>query len=199
MNILEYKLSPINSVMYIIVENKYALIIDPCINSDAEQILCDSGVDKVLIILTHEHCDHISGVNRFKEIFDTEVWCSYKCAANIQNPHKNLSQYVGILVEEFKGYNVEPFSCAADRCFEGEINMQWNGHSVYLKEIPGHSEGSICILLDETYAFTGDYLIEGKKVFTKLPGGSKKEYLKITKPYLDSIKDNYIICPGHKE
>lgn len=198
MKISEYMFSPIDSVMYVITENEHALIIDPCINADAERMMKERKIKDVLIILTHEHCDHISGVNWFRERFSTEVMCSYKCAENIKDPKKNLSQYIDILFEDVAGYHLEPFSCVADRWFEGERNMQWNGHSMFLKETPGHSEGSICILLDKKYAFTGDYLIEGRKVFTKLPGGSKSKYLNITKPYLDDIKAKYIICQGHK-
>ena len=67
--------------MYIIEENNHAILIDPYIQKGSMKNLI---IDK--IILTHEHYDHISGVNYYKEKYNVPVLCSNACAKNIENP-----------------------------------------------------------------------------------------------------------------
>ena len=69
MDIKSYSFYPIDARMYVIVENGKALIIDPSISEDAKKYLKSEKIEDILILLTHEHYDHISGVNWFKEEF----------------------------------------------------------------------------------------------------------------------------------
>ena len=200
MKINAYNFEPIKSRMYIICENEHALVIDPNVSGSVQRLLKENNVKHIMVLLTHEHCDHITGVNWLRENFDITVMCSRKCAEYIADKKKNFSEYFDILFmdKQIEGFHMEPFTCTADRWFESEITINWCGHSLYMRELPGHSPGSICIILDSKYAFTGDYLIPGQKVFTKIPGGSKKAYESITKPYLAIIKEKYTIFPGHE-
>ena len=67
MNINTYSFYPIDSNMYVILENKKALIIDPCVSEEAKEYLKSEQVKEILVLLTHEHYDHISGVNWLRE------------------------------------------------------------------------------------------------------------------------------------
>lgn len=198
LNIKKYIFEPINSVMYVLISETKALVIDPNISRDAEIYLKKHSVDDVLILLTHEHCDHISGVNWFRKQFNTTVLCSKRCAENIANSHRNFSEYFNILIEgRDTDFTMDPFTCTADEVFETDLEFNWNEHKIYLKEAPGHSKGSSIIILDNKYLFSGDYLIPDNRVFTKIPGGSKKDYEEKTCPYLESIKDKMIVMSGH--
>ena len=68
---------------------------------------------------------------------------------------------------------------------------------IRLIHTPGHSPGSICILINDKYIFTGDGLVEGNKVITKLPGGDRKKYNEITKPFLEKLSNQVVVFPGH--
>ncbi|MCM1568124.1 MAG: MBL fold metallo-hydrolase [Roseburia sp.] len=200
MRVQDYSFQPIDSKMYIIIEKNKALVIDPCIREEAFSLLDNNGVKEVLIILTHEHYDHISGVNAFKEKFQCQVVCSKKCAKNIQSAKDNISRYYDILflnkdMTEYK--RTEPYECTATWEFEEEALLHWEGHDVYLKETPGHSEGSICIVIDKVYVFTGDSLLRDTDVTTKMKSGSKEKYNEITKPFLENIAPDGYIYPGH--
>ena len=92
---------------------------------------------------------------------------------------------------------MKPFSCTVDRTFETELEFNWNEHKIYIKETPGHSEGSSIIILDNKYLFSGDYLIPNNDVFIKIPGGDSKIYNENTLPYLNGIRNSFIIMPGH--
>ena len=98
MDIKSYSFYPIDARMYVIVENGKALIIDPSISEDAKKYLKSEKIEDILILLTHEHYDHISGVNWFKEEFTkTKLLCSEPCAKALPKPYKNLSVYYEIL------------------------------------------------------------------------------------------------------
>ena len=52
----------INSNMYVLIEQNEVLVVDPHKNSEVENLLLKSNVQKVTVLLTHEHCDHTSGL-----------------------------------------------------------------------------------------------------------------------------------------
>lgn len=204
--IYTYKFHPIDSRMYLLMENGKALIIDPCISDEALLLLEENSINEILVLLTHEHYDHVSGVNWLREHFPTvHVRCSSACAAALPNPSKNLSNFGEILFvgkdketqEYVRNMNIQPYSCEADSTFDGEYKMHWESHSLFLKETPGHSKGSICILLDGNVLFSGDSLVTGYPTITRLPGGSKKDYRETTLPWLRSLDAGIMIYPGH--
>lgn len=206
--IYTYDFYPIDSRMYILLENKKALIIDPCVSDEALQLLKENNVTEILVLLTHEHYDHISGVNWLREHFSSvNALCSSACAAALPSPSKNLSNFWEILFvgkdketqEYVRNMNIQPYSCTADDTFESEHKLSWEGHSLFLKETPGHSKGSICILLDEDMLFSGDSLVTGYPTITRLPGGSKKDYAGITLPWFQSLDPSIMVYPGHGE
>lgn len=158
MNINTYSFYPIDSNMYVILENKKALIIDPCVSEEAKEYLKSEQVKEILVLLTHEHYDHISGVNWLRECFpQVKVFCSEACANGIVKPTRNLSAYYEILFsskeEEIREYvknmDVQPYSCQADETYEGRKEWNWEGHKIAMQETPGHSKGSSCILMDD--------------------------------------------------
>lgn len=196
----------IDSKMYIIIEKQKALIIDPCVSENAMKYLHDHKVNNVMIILTHEHWDHISGVNWLRENFsECIVWCSEMCDKNIKSSIKNGSKYLKALFIDKPAEKVEeankikPFVCFSDVTFVGEKKLSWEGYDINLRETPGHSPGSICIFIDDKYLFTGDSLIKDTPVITRLLGGSKSEYNEFTLPFLKSLNKNVYIYPGHGE
>lgn len=208
MNIHTYSFYPIDSKMYIILENKKALIIDPCVSEEAWQLIKDYSVSEILVLLTHEHYDHISGVNWLRENFSHVcVLCSSECAKALPNPSKNLSNFWEVLFvgkdEETQEYvrnmDIQPYSCEADESFSDEQTIEWEGHTLYLKETPGHSKGSICIEMDGKVLFSGDTLVTGYPTITRLPGGSKKEFKGTTLSYLRSLNPEFMVYPGHGE
>jgi glyoxylase-like metal-dependent hydrolase (beta-lactamase superfamily II) len=62
-----------------LLSGHHALIIDPCINASAMLLLKDHGVNEALVLPTHEHYDHISGVNWIKENLNSKVIASEQC------------------------------------------------------------------------------------------------------------------------
>lgn len=95
--------------------------------------------------------------------------------------------------------NIQPYSCEADEIFNGKKEWNFESHKIVMQETPGHSKGSICILVDEEILFSGDTLVTGHETILRLPGGSKKDFASITLPYLESLDREIMVYPGHGE
>lgn len=208
-----YAMPVLDSRMYIVINNqneKEALIIDPLCDKDAESIIQE--LNHATVLLTHSHYDHISGVNWIRKLTNCTLYCSELCAKKIQDPCKNLAAFAAALVigrnEEEQAQCMESFdlnfSCQADKTFEREISFNFGSYRVDIIHTPGHSDCCQCIQLTTekkgltpAIVFTGDSLVNGHEVITRLPGGSRKDYNTITKPYLDSLADDVMIMPGH--
>lgn len=199
MEICRYESDLLSSNMYIVSENSHAVVIDPFSDIHAADGL---KIDKIM--LTHEHYDHISGVNLWKEATGAPVLCSKICAENIAQPKKNLSYHFKEFCELQTWMKVEKmpqenpvYSCTADECFENELQLCWQGHTWNLFELPGHSQGSIGIMLDGNYFFSGDSLLEDSEIELRLPGGSKKKWQEISISRLEAIPNGVHVYPGH--
>lgn len=88
MIIEKYVFDVIDSNMYVCIEDEQALIIDPFKSKTVKNRLFENGVKKVIIILTHEHIDHISGANYYEE-FDSIVYAGEECKIIVE---KDLRQ-----------------------------------------------------------------------------------------------------------
>lgn len=193
------------SNMYVMMDGREALVIDPSVQAEAEALLKEAGTERCTVLLTHEHFDHISGVNRLRELFPCQVICTEGCARMLGDPRKNLAAFFAALF-----FNNEPqrrqeaekvmdfgYACQADEVYQEEKTLAWQGLPVLLKALPGHSKGSQIIRVADRYVFSGDYLIPGEEVITRLPGGSRIEYEQITLPYLKNLPQNCVVFPGH--
>ena len=199
MEIKRYESPFLASNMYIIIEGKRAIVIDPFIDLKPAKGLV---IDK--IILTHEHYDHISGVNVWKAATKAPVLCSKTCAENIQSPRKNMARLFEVFCELQTWMALdtipkadEEYTCFADEIFEDEMGFVWLGHSFHLFELPGHSLGSIGILLDNQHFFSGDSLIKDREIELRFPGGNKAKWEHIGAPRLALLPNGVQVHPGH--
>lgn len=192
----------LQSISYLVIENGHAIIIDPCHTSELERTLSNNDITIDFAILTHEHCDHISGVTWIQSM-GIKVLCSSKCAENMQSSKKNGSRYFDVffsIQEQFKREDsapMEEFTCHADRVVDGDMQIEWRKHTICLRETPGHSAGGICIIFDNTILFSGDSLFKDIDVNFGFIGGSKKQYNDITVPWIKGLSNDMLVYPGH--
>jgi len=195
MNILVQRIinKPVDSNSYVIYKQniKNCIVVDP--GTENCTILLDflysNNLIPEYIILTHEHFDHIWGVNKLKDIFKSKIVCSKDCSKKIIDKKKNMSVFYNQI-----GFETYP----ADILIE-DINyvLSFNNYIINFIKTPGHTNSSICINIDKKL-FTGDTIIKGLKTVIKLPGGNKKKLLEslneiFTKFYNQDIK----LYPGH--
>lgn len=200
MNIVTIPSDLLQSNMYLVVEGSHALIIDPWVTELPESFR-NVTIDRIYV--THEHIDHISGVNYWKEKSGAPFICSKKCASGCENSKKNLSSYIEVFwelqtwVENAKIPQIGEYEAKADKVFEGNYKDNWNGHMIEIIECPGHSSGSSVILIDSEYLFSGDCLFRDYPTATNIPGGSRKDWFDNSEVILRSMGDNVNVYPGH--
>lgn len=201
MQLLSFSGQYIDERMYVLRSEKRVILIDAVRNEEADAYLKQIRPDDVWIILTHEHIDHIYGVNDLKEKFPCRVLCSLACGIAIGDPKLNMARYQEVILGRNGARSELDFNyqCSADQTFEETYSFDWQGHSFRLLETPGHSQGSICILLDEGAVFTGDTLLKNDPVITRLPGGDRFAYRQKTLPFLRSLPPDICVYPGHGE
>ena len=154
---------------YIIGDDKTHLgvIIDP--GFDTEKILNKASQMKLTIkylINTHEHPDHISG-------------------------NMDLSEKTGAKIVAHKDAKIKKDLAVKDEAIirVGETNIK-------VLHTPGHSPGSICLLVDNKL-ITGDTLFVGECGRIDLPGGNAEDLYHSFFDKILKISDNVEIYPGH--
>lgn len=200
--------APVKSNMFTILTGKEAVVFDPNIDEELIDLFQKEKIEKVFILLTHGHYDHISGVEWLKEHADAKVFCQLMCAKRLLNPKRPLVRLVATVLaqqdredgghryQDFKT-SYRPFTIVADKTFDIEIifkigDLMFKGIST-----PGHSEGSACYELFDKLVFTGDTLLQNDPIILRFPGGNMKDYENISLPYLSSLSKDTIIMPGH--
>ena len=230
----------INSNTFVVCDKNTCLIVDPIDSEEFYQFLqerfglsdkkrteskehaelIDKAEAEVLVLLTHSHYDHISGLNKLRQLLPNLcVIASKACSENIQNPKKNLSNIAEALISfqskidnRMGGVNditanaivtkkiiLEPFACGpADKTFENELQLKWQGHTLQLTEYRGHSKDSVCCIMDGKYLFSGDTLLPIPAV-TRLPGGSPAKFWEEDMPNLEKLAGKIVhVFPGHE-
>ena len=198
LRILAVHIPPLDNVSYLVfVAGQHeCMVIDPAALAGWEELLAAYQLVPRLILLTHEHIDHISGVNAL-------MLCHARCAEHIKDPRRNLAHYFEALLEMHDAAEPERYAALSDyrvtypaETYSGRLAFRWQGLSVELQEAPGHSAGGSCIRVADVL-FSGDNLLRDTPVFTILPGGSKKLYQAQTEPLLRALPPEMYVYPGH--
>ena len=198
-----YDFEVIDSRTYMLQEEKDILLIDPCESGELESRIRDA--EHALVYLTHEHYDHISGVNWLKNRIACDVVCTDLCAERMADPRFNLSRTFPLLfLQDREKYQYvrthmdRAYTCTADDTFAEEKRMTWKGHSLYMRRTPGHSPGGSMLLMDEELLFAGDSLL-GNGLELKSLGADEETFRTQVLPFAKSLPRETWVCPGHGE
>jgi hydroxyacylglutathione hydrolase len=168
-----------------------ALVIDPGFDTDTilEQLQRE-GRRLAAILNTHGHADHIAGNAAMKRAFpDASLVIGRNEAALLTDAAANLSAPFGLPLT----------SPPADRLVADGERLDLAGLSFEVREIPGHSPGSVvfvCDQYDPPFVFGGDVLFAGSVGRTDL-GGNGSQLLSGIRAKLFNLPDGALILPGH--
>ncbi|MBR2661635.1 MAG: MBL fold metallo-hydrolase [Clostridia bacterium] len=188
---------------YVVREGDHCFFIDPIRSDELRKAADHCTAD--FAILTHEHYDHIRGVNGIRKQYPgLQILCGRHAEKGLTDESVNMSKYMVYLltVIPFGNGKAEEnchYTCSADRTCGDEEIIPWEGHQLYIRETPGHSAGSISILADGQFLFSGDVIFKDYPTATRLPGGSTKKWNEITKPWLEGLPQDIMVYPGHTE
>ncbi|MCX7018459.1 MAG: MBL fold metallo-hydrolase [Candidatus Sumerlaeota bacterium] len=169
-----------------------ALVIDPADDASGHiaAFLREHALSDIFIALTHEHFDHIAGVERLRQQFGAQVVCSRACSESIGRPEKNFSRYLTGIDRIFGPSDLI--------CEEVSNAIDWCDERIEFVPTPGHSPGSVCIAVCNAL-FTGDTLIKDLRTVTKLPGGNRTGLRKSINLLLTRFPAATMVYPGHGE
>lgn len=187
---------------YIISEDKHCFIVDPCENEPVKEIICANSLTIDYCFLTHEHYDHISGLDWMHGL-NVPVIGTESCNRNLGDSKINQSRYydafssIQVRLKNCPIVHVDEYTGYADITFNGSKTLFWEGHELLMKETPGHSRGSACLLVDDKILFSGDTLLGDTYTGTNMLSGSEDELEKISMPWLERLNHDIVVYAGH--
>ena len=180
MKIHVLQVGPIGTNCYLLEdENTHAAaVVDP--GDETGRILAqarEDGVEIKLILLTHAHYDHTTGVAELhKALPDAPVYLHPDDAARLGTP-------------VFPPLGMEPTPYKdGDVVRVGDIDVQ-------VLHTPGHTPGGVCLMAGDVL-FTGDTLFQGSMGRTDLPGGSYEQIM-ASLARLARLPGDFQVLPGH--
>lgn len=189
---------------YIVEEAKHCFVVDPCKMEQVEELIKEKKLTIDFCFLTHEHFDHISGLDWIHNQ-KIPVIATVACDKGLKDSKVNQSRYydafsrIQVRLKDCKPVHVDEYIGYADECFDGIKEMQWQGHNLLFKETPGHSRGSACMLVDNGILFSGDTLLGDTYTGTNMLSGSKKQLDEISMPWLSGLPFETLVYAGHGE
>ena len=157
-----------------------AAVVDP--GDEADRILAlakEDGMEIGLILLTHAHYDHTSGVaGLHKALPHIPVYLHPDDAGRLGN---QLCPDLGMDPTLYR---------------DGDL-VKVGGIDVQVLHTPGHTPGGVCLMAGDAL-FTGDTLFQGSMGRTDLPGGSYEE-LMASLARLARLPGDFHVLPGHMD
>ncbi len=180
---------PLESNCYILGAEGRAIVIDP--GAEGERILRklqELNLQLDFVINTHGHADHIGGNS---DLLDNgaKLLIHQLDAEMLAAPEKNLSIYTQSPDEHIRGPEAHSF------LEDGQV-IKWAGPPIEVIHTPGHTPGSICLLM-ENNLFSGDTLFAGGVGRTDLPGGNTGELMRSIKERIFTLDLEVRVFPGH--
>lgn len=176
-------IGPVSTNTYLVKENNHCLIIDPAANpKKIIEHVQDCIVDA--ICLTHGHFDHIKAVDALQKYFKCDVYISSEDEEMLRDSKKNES----ILIDEF---------VIQSKVKHYETITKINQFEIQVLFAPGHTKGSVLLMMDELM-FSGDVIFKEGIGRCDLYGGSFSQ-MKASLENIKKLNIDYMIYPGHGE
>lgn len=185
MKVLSLMVGPIMTNCYILCDEdaRVCAVIDPGDEPKRiEAMIASSGCTPVMILLTHGHFDHCTGVAGL-----LETWP--KLPVYIHKGDVTDSSGGDLLFHRLGEKN--------QRYYQEGDKLTVGGLTLDVLETPGHSTGSVCLLVEgQGVLFAGDTLFRGSCGRCDFPGGDYRAMLK-SLARLGKLEGQYTVYPGH--
>ena len=185
MKVLSLMVGPIMTNCYILCdeEAKVCAVIDPGDEPKRiEAMIASSGCTPIMILLTHGHFDHCTGVAGL-----LETW-----------PELPVYIHEGDVTDGMGGeLRFRRLGEKNQRYYKEGDKLTVGGLTLDVLETPGHSQGSVCLLVEgQRVIFAGDTLFRGNCGRCDFPGGDYRAMLK-SLARLGRLEGQYTVYPGH--
>lgn len=185
MKVLSLMVGPIMTNCYLLCDEAAGVcaVIDP--GDEPERLralMAANGCTPIMILLTHGHFDHCTGVAGL-----LEAWPELPVYIH----EADVTDRAGgeLTFRRLDGKNQRYYK-EGDRLTVGSVTLR-------VLETPGHSRGSVCLLVEgEGVIFAGDTLFRESCGRCDFPGGDYRAML-ASLARLAALEGQYTVYPGH--
>ena len=85
------------------------------------------------------------------------------------------------------------------KILDDEEEFELIGHKFKTLKTPGHTNGSLCFLMDNKYLFSGDTLFNRSCGRTDFPTGDSEAMQISLNRLVNQLDENIIVYPGHED
>ena len=185
MKVLSLMVGPIMTNCYILCDEdaRVCAVIDPGDEPKRiEAMIASSGCTPVMILLTHGHFDHCTGVAGL-----LEIWPELPVYIHEGDVTDGMG---GELRFRRLGEKNQRYYKEGDKLTVGDLTLD-------VLETPGHSTGSVCLLVEgQGVIFAGDTLFRNSCGRCDFPGGDYRAMLR-SLARLGKLEGQYTVYPGH--
>ena len=187
MRVLSLVVGPIMTNCYILCDEaaKVCAVIDPGDEAGRiEEEIASSGCTPTMILLTHGHFDHCTGVaGLLKKWPELPV---YIHEADVVDTVSDQLKFCRLGEKNQRYYH------EGDKLTVGNLTLD-------VMETPGHSQGSVSLLVEGQHViFSGDTLFRGNCGRCDFPGGDYRAMVR-SLGRLGKLEGQYTVYPGHEE
>lgn len=115
------------------------------------------------LVLTHSHFDHTGNVRTIKEKFNARVIIHKDEASCLESGEVIIPQGTNIvtrtlvnLFSKLFAQKIKRVPCPYDLLTDTKYNLKDDGFNAYIMNTPGHSPGSVSVIVDDEIALVGD-------------------------------------------
>ena len=170
---------------YVVSDGEKYIVIDPAVDFDTMDDLCDGEIAAVLI--THGHFDHVEKLQSYLDNTNAKIYGQKNCLDKLQNPLLNCSGYFG----DDLLFNCDDRFIAVN---DGD-KLKLLKEEIKVLENFGHTNCSVSFVIQNNI-FCGDFVFAGSIGRTDLPTASIIQMKKSIKN-IKSFMDDYTLYPGH--
>jgi len=168
---------------YIVGTAGEGMVIDPGGHAgEIHRAIEESGLEIIIIVLTHGHSDHIAALRDIQDRTGAEVAIHREDADFLET-----SSQFGISYRT--PHPPDRLLGDGDMIEIGELKFK-------IIHTPGHTPGGICLLTGDK-VFTGDTLFRRGIGTTLMPGSSRGQLIASIQTRLMTLPDETIVYPGH--
>lgn len=165
--------------VYLIKSGKRALLVDSSMRMEAKRLarrLRAMGITRLdALILSHTHFDHVGNAAMIRKEFQTKVYVQQEEAVFLEQGRTplpagtNRATATLMRLQKKRGKPSFPYPpCKADHVVGNRLDLRPLGFNACLIATPGHSAGSMSVILEDEIALVGDTLF-GQVPWTTFP------------------------------
>jgi len=155
------------------------------------------------LILTHSHFDHAENARKIKEMFQSDILIHESEADCLRNGDSPLPRgtiaFTRLILKMFANFLQPRFKyqgVAGDIEVDSRFELRPWGYNAYIIHTPGHTRGSISLIVDDEIALVGDAMVGEIKTSIFQPfADDMKEAIRSWKRLLDTDCTTYL--PAH--